>query len=157
MNKVKVSLWGVMVAWRTKWGICVLWPTFLITGCYSTIIFFQRADFCIAPLTITYDREKEIDFTKPFMNFGISIMIKKPEITKPGVFSFMEPLSPWIWISIVCAYFCVSLGLFLVSRFSPYEWESSSCAPQENKFNVYNSLWFSMGALMLQGSDACPR
>ena len=98
-----------------------------------------------------------IDFTKPFMNFGISIMIKKPEITKPGVFSFMEPLSPMIWICIVFAYCGVSVGLFLVSRWSPYEWESGYNAQQENKFNVLNSLWFTMGALMLQGSDACPR
>ena len=91
------------------------------------------------------------------MDFGISIMIKKPEITKPGVFSFMEPLSPMIWICIVFSYLCVSIGLFLVSRFSPFEWETATGAATENRFNILNALWFSMGALMLQGSDACPR
>jgi ionotropic glutamate receptor len=33
----------------------------------------------IAPLTITSQRERVIEFSKPFMNIGISIMIKKPE------------------------------------------------------------------------------
>ena len=36
----------------------------------------QEADLAIAPLTITADREKVIDFSKPFMSLGISIMIK---------------------------------------------------------------------------------
>lgn len=55
----------------------------------------------IAPLTITSIRERVIDFSKPFMNLGISIMIKKPEKQKPGVFSFMDPLAFDIWMCIV--------------------------------------------------------
>ncbi|XP_045204260.2 glutamate receptor 3-like [Mercenaria mercenaria] len=117
----------------------------------------HEADICIAPLTITYDREKVVDFSKPFMNFGISIMIKKPEIMKPGVFSFMEPLEAKIWICVVFAYSSVSVGLFLVGRFSPFEWNSSNSGPIGDHFGILNSLWFAMGALMLQGSDSCPR
>ena len=36
----------------------------------------QEADLGIAPLTINADRENVIDFSKPFMSLGISIMIK---------------------------------------------------------------------------------
>ena len=36
----------------------------------------QEADLAIAPLTITADREQVIDFSKPFLSLGISIMIK---------------------------------------------------------------------------------
>ncbi|KAK3099876.1 hypothetical protein FSP39_011081, partial [Pinctada imbricata] len=118
------------------------------------------ADLAIAPLTITLAREKAIDFTKPFMDVGISIMIKKPDIEKPGVFSFMKPFSLSIWMFILLAYTAVSIGLFLVSRFSPYEWRkilSSAGISYENDFSLINSFWFSTGALMLQGSDECPR
>ena len=52
----------------------------------------------VAPLTITSMRERVIDFSKPFMQLGISIMIKKPEKQKPGVFSFMDPLDRYIWL-----------------------------------------------------------
>lgn len=83
----------------------------------------QEADIAIAPLTITSSRERVIDFTKPFMTLGISIMIKKPVQQKPGVFSFMSPLSEEIWMCVVFAYVGVSIVLFLVSRFSPYEWK----------------------------------
>jgi len=54
----------------------------------------QEADLAIAPLTITSKRERVIDFSKPFMDLGISIMIKKPEKQKPGVFSFMGIYTP---------------------------------------------------------------
>lgn len=51
-------------------------------------------------MTITAERERVIDFSKPFMSLGISIMIKKPVKQTPGVFSFMNPLSQEIWVRI---------------------------------------------------------
>ncbi|XP_046694774.1 glutamate receptor 3a isoform X4 [Silurus meridionalis] len=45
---------------------------------------YGRADIAVAPLTITLVREEVIDFSKPFMSLGISIMIKKPQKSKPG-------------------------------------------------------------------------
>uniref|UniRef100_A0A2I4CP02 Glutamate receptor 1 n=1 Tax=Austrofundulus limnaeus TaxID=52670 RepID=A0A2I4CP02_AUSLI len=84
---------------------------------------YGKADMAVAPLTITLVREQVIDFTKPFMSLGISIMIKKPTKSKPGVFSFLDPLAYEIWMCIVFAYIGVSVVLFLVSRFSPYEWQ----------------------------------
>ncbi|XP_017348937.1 glutamate receptor 1b isoform X4 [Ictalurus punctatus] len=85
---------------------------------------YGKADVAVAPLTITLVREEVIDFSKPFMSLGISIMIKKPTKSKPGVFSFLDPLAYEIWMCIVFAYIGVSVVLFLVSRFSPYEWHS---------------------------------
>ena len=35
----------------------------------------QKADLAIADLTITYEREQGVDFTMPFMNLGITILI----------------------------------------------------------------------------------
>ena len=120
----------------------------------------QKAHLAIAPLTINSERERAIDFSKPFMDLGISIMIKKPEKQKPGVFSFMDPLSTKIWLYIMMAYLGVSVVLFLVSRFSPYEWqiEDSINGPSfTNDFTLLNSLWFALGAFMQQGCDISPR
>lgn len=120
----------------------------------------------MAPLTITLVREEVIDFSKPFMSLGISIMIKKPQKSKPGVFSFLDPLAYEIWMCIVFAYIGVSVVLFLVSRFSPYEWhldendeakDPQSPPDPPNDFGIFNSLWFSLGAFMQQGCDISPR
>ncbi|MGH0116386.1 UNVERIFIED_CONTAM: hypothetical protein FKN15_035690, partial [Acipenser sinensis] len=132
---------------------------------------YGRADVAVAPLTITLVREEVIDFSKPFMSLGISIMIKKPQKSKPGVFSFLDPLAYEIWMCIVFAYIGVSVVLFLVSRFSPYEWhceefeegqdqqqqQQQSQEQQTNEFGIFNSLWFSLGAFMQQGCDISPR
>ncbi|XP_074761776.1 glutamate receptor 2 isoform X5 [Athene noctua] len=125
----------------------------------------MKADIAIAPLTITLVREEVIDFSKPFMSLGISIMIKKPQKSKPGVFSFLDPLAYEIWMCIVFAYIGVSVVLFLVSRFSPYEWHTeefedgreTQTNESTNEFGIFNSLWFSLGAFMQQGCDISPR
>ena len=36
----------------------------------------QKADLAVGSMTINYAREMAIDFTKPFMNLGISILFK---------------------------------------------------------------------------------
>ncbi|KAI4878683.1 hypothetical protein NFI96_030336 [Prochilodus magdalenae] len=125
---------------------------------------YGKADIAIAPLTITLVREEVIDFSKPFMSLGISIMIKKPQKSKPGVFSFLDPLAYEIWMCIVFAYIGVSVVLFLVSRFSPYEWHTEEfedgqlgASESTNEFGIFNSLWFSLGAFMQQGCDISPR
>ncbi|XP_033891915.1 glutamate receptor 2 isoform X6 [Acipenser ruthenus] len=125
---------------------------------------YEKADIAVAPLTITLVREEVIDFSKPFMSLGISIMIKKPQKSKPGVFSFLDPLAYEIWMCIVFAYIGVSVVLFLVSRFSPYEWHTEEYEDGQtqsnestNEFGIFNSLWFSLGAFMQQGCDISPR
>ncbi|CAF3688902.1 unnamed protein product, partial [Adineta steineri] len=119
----------------------------------------HEVDLAIAPLTITSQRESVVDFSKPWMNLGISILISKPEKTKPGVFSFMAPLSKEIWMCVTFAYIGVSVILFLVSRFSPYEWsmEDEETFQLSNKFSILNTLFFALAAFMQQGVDFIPR
>ncbi|GFN79380.1 glutamate receptor [Plakobranchus ocellatus] len=165
----------------------------------------KKADLAIASLTITEGRERFVDFSKPFMDLGTSIMIKEPDKEKGGVFSFKNPLSDGVWIAIIVGFIGVSLVLFFVGRFSPYEWDTGApemyirgdqMAPgspnldcpstsrrgqnefdpsvddpwqsemsQEDHeystarpaFSLANTVWFSLGALMQQGSDIYPR
>ncbi len=48
----------------------------------------KEADIAVAPLTILSIRERAVEFSMPFMNIGISIMIKKP---KKEVKIFFDP------------------------------------------------------------------
>jgi len=56
----------------------------------------------------------------------------------------------------LAAYVVVSLSLFVLARFSPYEWYdphpcNAHCDIVENQFTLVNSLWFCVGSLMQQG------
>ncbi len=55
----------------------------------------------------------------------------------------------------------VSLVLWVLARFSPYEWDNPyPCIEEpeevENQFSLANSFWFTIGSLMQQGSDVAP-
>ena len=140
----------------------------------------------MASLTISWMREQAIDFTKPFMNLGISILFKRPKRESPGLFSFLNPLAIEIWLYVIAAYFLVGLVMYIVARFrselclhplllcikrssqghlmscSPYEWHSphpcnGDSDVVENVFTLSNSFWFAVGTLMQQGCDVNPR
>uniref|UniRef100_A0A1I8II90 Glutamate receptor n=1 Tax=Macrostomum lignano TaxID=282301 RepID=A0A1I8II90_9PLAT len=85
----------------------------------------KKADLAVAPLTITYERERVIDFT--------------------------TPCGARYW----AAYVFVSFVLFVVAQLSPYEWYnpnpcSTDTEQVENQFSMLNSLWFTVGSLMQQ-------
>lgn len=109
--------------------------------------------------------------------------IKASESMPSRLFSFMNPLAVEIWLYMLGAYVLVSLTIWVVARFSPYEWYSpnpcGACAvctfydpdePDEpyaahvasllvveNDFTIGNSFWFTIGTLMQQGSDLNPK
>ncbi|XP_068994306.1 glutamate receptor ionotropic, kainate 2 isoform X4 [Neodiprion pinetum] len=122
----------------------------------------HKADLAVGSMTINYARESVIDFTKPFMNLGISILFKVPTSHPARLFSFMNPLAIEIWLYVLAAYVLVSVTMFVVARFSPYEWNNPHpchAGPDivENQFSMSNSFWFTIGTLMQQGSDLNPK
>ena len=55
----------------------------------------------------------------------------------------------------LAAYVLVSFTLFVMARFSPYEWNNPHpCEPEseimENQFSVSNSFWFITGTFLRQ-------
>lgn len=122
----------------------------------------DRADLAITDLTITSDREGAADFTMPFMNLGISILFEKPKKEPPQLFSFMSPFSSEVWLYLGGFLFLVSLSFFVMGRLSPAEWDNPyPCIEEpevlENQFSFRNSVWFSIGALLQQGSEIAPK
>ncbi|XP_046669515.1 glutamate receptor ionotropic, kainate 2-like [Homalodisca vitripennis] len=120
-----------------------------------------RADLAIADITITREREKDADFTLPFLDLGISILYKKPMKMPPNLFSFLLPFSSHVWYATVAAYLGVSLLLFVIARITPREWINPyPCIEEpkllENQFSLNNALWFTLGSIMQQGSEIAP-
>ncbi|XP_063712348.1 glutamate receptor ionotropic, kainate 2-like isoform X1 [Symsagittifera roscoffensis] len=119
----------------------------------------NRADLAVAPLTINYLRQDAIDFSTPFMNLGISILYRMQESKTPSIFSFLKPLHYDIWMYLIVSYIAISMVLFIMARFTPYEWyrPNEDSDEVENQFTLINSLWFAAGAMMQQGSEISPR
>ncbi|XP_060929182.1 glutamate receptor ionotropic, kainate 4 [Limanda limanda] len=132
------------------------------TGMVGELI-SRKADLAVAGLTITAEREKVIDFSKPYMTLGISIMYRVHLGRRPGYFSFLDPFSPGVWLFMLLAYLAVSCVLFLVARLTPYEWYNphpclkGRCNLLINQYSLGNSFWFPVGGFMQQGSTIAPR
>ncbi|CAO4365013.1 unnamed protein product [Caenorhabditis nigoni] len=128
----------------------------------------HEADLSLSAVTITYSRAEVVDFTLPFMHLGISILLARTseETDKGSLWTFLEPLSLTVWISLLLSYCIVSYSMHILAKFSPYEWynleriderDFENIKNQKNQFTVLNSFWFTMGSLMQQGSDVIPR
>lgn len=52
----------------------------------------------IAPLTVTLERERVVDFSKPFLSLDLKPS-KKSVKRNTSIFSFLQPLSKEIWVS----------------------------------------------------------
>ncbi|KAH8292071.1 hypothetical protein KR054_004432 [Drosophila jambulina] len=125
-------------------------------------IMMGRADLAITDLTITSEREEAIDFTIPFMNLGIAILYLKPQKATPELFTFMDPFSEEVWWFLGASFLGVALSFFILGRLSPSEWDNPyPCIEEpeelENQFTIGNSIWFTTGALLQQGSEIGPK
>lgn len=98
----------------------------------------------------------------PFMNLGISILYKRPTQQPPSFYSFMSPFSKEVWMYLGAAYLGVSMCLFVLGRISPKEWDNPyPCVEEpdvlENQFSFRNAMWFTIGALLQQGTELAPK
>lgn len=50
-------------------------------------------------------------------------MLKETQKLPNNVFSFLNPLATEIWLFMLGAYILVSITMWIVARFSPYEWQ----------------------------------
>src|SRR5699024_7489011 len=93
----------------------------LISGMIGEVL-RGEADIAVADLTINSNRELAVDFTYPFMATGISIIYKRPTTKETSLWSFLSPFSTIVWIYLMTAFAGISVVLFCIGRFSPYEW-----------------------------------
>lgn len=119
----------------------------------------KKADLAVGAFTITYQREQAIDFTKPFLNLGISILLKRPVKRSPSLFSFLSPLTIDVWFYMIAAYLAVSMILFVLSHLSSKVRKNSQLcdSTSENEFSLLNCLWWTIASLMQQGIELSPK
>ena len=74
----------------------------------------------------------------------------------------MDPFSEEVWLYLGLSFVAVSLSLFILGRLSPTEWDNPiPCLEDptelENQLTLGNSVWFTTGALLQQGSEVGPK
>jgi len=70
----------------------------------------NAADLAAAAITITSAREYVVNFLKPFLHHGLTVVIRRPDITVslPYSFGIFQPLDAAVWGLILFALIVVS-------------------------------------------------
>ena len=101
----------------------------------------------IGPFTVSSHRQTAIDFTQPYIDLGLSILIKKNEQTGYKVFSFLEPFDTGLWLAIIFTMFITGLFLWLHSTFSPRGYRGrcaqarDDCDVRDDRERSWGLLW----------------
>uniref|UniRef100_T1IUK4 Ionotropic glutamate receptor C-terminal domain-containing protein n=1 Tax=Strigamia maritima TaxID=126957 RepID=T1IUK4_STRMM len=118
------------------------------------------ADFAIADLTITSSRQSVVDFSKSYMTSGIGILMTKDVAPNMSPWVFLAPFESGVWTSAFIAFIGLSIGIFVLGRFSPADWtttDQTGIAQRTNQFNVSNTLFFMTGSLAGQNTQLVAR
>ncbi|XP_076446177.1 glutamate receptor ionotropic, kainate 2-like isoform X2 [Babylonia areolata] len=108
----------------------------------------DKADVALAPFQMSEIRSTVVDFTKPFMTKGTTVVVRRPE-QHLWIFQFLSPLSHVVWSAIFVAFVIVSLTLFGVSRVN---------SDRQAKYtsNLRESFWYIWGTLLRGSLNGSP-
>lgn len=73
----------------------------------------------IAPMTISSDRQTVLDFTQPYLTFGLAFMMRVQEVNV-NYFRFLLPFSQSLWIAILALVMVMGFLVWICSLFSPW-------------------------------------
>ncbi|XP_048248356.1 glutamate receptor ionotropic, delta-2-like isoform X2 [Haliotis rufescens] len=127
----------------------------------------------IGPITLTSERERVIDFTKPYMEEGTGIILKRFEDKSSKMFRVFKPFTESVWLSVAGAVLVVGFTLALVNHLSPVQQQQQEEEEQEEGeqqqeeqegegkrrrrgTSASDNIWIVYKSYMEQGSEIAP-
>uniref|UniRef100_A0A3P8SK04 Glutamate receptor n=1 Tax=Amphiprion percula TaxID=161767 RepID=A0A3P8SK04_AMPPE len=105
-------------------------------------VVYKRADMAIGSLTINEERSEVVDFSVPFVETGISVMVSRSNGTvSPSAFL---PYSPAVWVMMfVMCLTVVAVTVFIFEFFSPVGYNRSLQTSKAggSTFTIGKSVW----------------
>lgn len=85
----------------------------------------------VAAFTVSALRQEVIDFTIPYIDLGLTVLMKKRQSEK-GLLAFMDPFTNDVWFLLFCSTMYVGVLLTICSKLSPYGFYGQVVQADEN-------------------------
>ncbi|XP_022802483.1 glutamate receptor ionotropic, kainate 2-like [Stylophora pistillata] len=123
-----------------------------------------RADIAVAPFTVSSERQKVIDFTQPYMDLGLTALVKSVN-DEVKYYTFFKPFHLHLWLVILAATCAIGVLIWLFSTFSPYGFYGRCLSiahrkiPKEyekrkHTLRLTNAIWSSVMYYVGKSSDS---
>ncbi|KAM9372302.1 glutamate receptor ionotropic, NMDA 2A [Phaethornis superciliosus] len=111
-------------------------------------VVYHRAVMAVGSLTINEERSEVVDFSVPFVETGISVMVSRSNGTvSPS--AFLEPFSASVWVMMFVMLLIVSaMAVFIFEYFSPVGYNRNLAQgrdPHGPSFTIGKAVWLLWG------------
>uniref|UniRef100_A0A0E0A624 Ionotropic glutamate receptor C-terminal domain-containing protein n=1 Tax=Oryza glumipatula TaxID=40148 RepID=A0A0E0A624_9ORYZ len=110
----------------------------------------------VGDVSITAERERLVDFTMPYTQSGLSILVLAEKFSKPRIqWIFLKPLTWQLWLSAVSSFLYIAFVVWMIERPRNQEYQGSSSRQiSTSLYFAFSTMTFSHVVILVQSYTA---
>lgn len=111
-----------------------------------------KSDVGVGAISVTFNRELSVDFSHPFYESGLQILVNKSDDSSGSLFGVLKTLISWnVIIPIIIVFIVIIIVSNLIwifeRKINPDQW------PENFKPGMIESVWFTITTMLVGGTD----
>ncbi|XP_052157820.1 glutamate receptor 2.5-like isoform X2 [Oryza glaberrima] len=104
----------------------------------------------VGDVSITAERERHVDFTMPYTQSGLSILVLAEKYSKPRIqWIFIKPLTWQLWLAAVSSFLYIAFVVWMIERPRNQEYQGSSSRQiSTSLYFAFSTMTFSHGQII---------
>ncbi|WJX76420.1 hypothetical protein P8452_59840 [Trifolium repens] len=120
-------------------------PNGEMAGNYNDLIaqiYYGKYDAVVGDVTITANRSNYVDFTMPYTETGVSMVVPMIDNRKKNAWAFLKPLSWGLWVTSACSFVFIGFVVWVLE----HRINNNFRGPPSHQIGT--SLWFSFSTMV---------